>query len=163
MTVDWKRAIVGCVAVAVFTSCSGGEQGAAPTSPNTTMPAVSTTLRPVDTNFTGENNAQFCALAKTYAERSSGVGSAGTPAQLRSSVQEARMAIGELAGKAPAEIRSDVQVLSNAFGVLFIELDKVSFDPTRVSLTAFAPLQAPEFQQSTTRFQSYLRIVCGLG
>ena len=38
--------------------------------------ATVTTVRPVDTSFTGQNSAQFCNLAKTYNDRFTSVGSA---------------------------------------------------------------------------------------
>ncbi|MGI8807138.1 MAG: hypothetical protein ACR2KK_04745 [Acidimicrobiales bacterium] len=160
---NWKRLIVFSMAMVVLTSCNGGDDKAGSGASRTTeAPGASTTMRPVDTSFTGQNNAQFCALAKTYSERSSGVTRATTPDQLRAGVQESRNAIDQVAAAAPAEIKSDVQTLVNAFGTMFTELEKANFDPTKVSLTAFAPLQAPEFAQSTTRFQAYLRNVCGI-
>jgi len=155
MARNWKRLTVLCVAL-LASSCSGGDDNAAPGS------GASTTVRPVGTSFTGQNNARFCALARTYSERSTGVNKATTPEQLRAGVQESRTAISQVASTAPAEIKADAQTLANAFTTLFTELEKANFDPTKVSLTAFAPLQAPDFAQSTTRFQAYLRTVCGI-
>ena len=160
----WKPLAVGCMAAILLSSCSSGGDNTAATAPATTaQPGVSTTTRPVDTSFTGQDNARFCTLAKAYSERSGAVGAATTPAQLRANVDEVRTSVNQIAGAAPAEIRPDAQVLSKAFGTLFAELDKVNFDPGRVPLSALAPFQAPDFQQSTTRLQAYLKTVCGLG
>jgi hypothetical protein len=154
------------LALVVLAGCSGsnGKKLAAPsTSTSQVATGPSTTIRPVDTSFSGQNSAQFCALAKTYNDRSGNVGTASTPAQLRAVTQDGQTAINQAAAAAPAEIKPDVQVLAAAFGTLFTELDKVNFDPTKVSAAAFAPLQTPEFQASTVRFQAYLKSVCGVG
>lgn len=170
MAKNWKRLIVGWMALVALSSCSGGDDGvgrddaASSATTATTAPGgATTTVRAADPNFTGQNNAQFCGLAKTYSERSGSVSKATSPAELRAGVQESRNAINELASAAPAEIKADVQILANAFGSLFSELEKADFDPTRVSVSAFAPLQAPEFSQATMRFQAYLKTVCGIG
>lgn len=164
-TVTWKRLIVGGIAVVALSSCSGDGNSATQTSTptTTTAPGPLTTLRPVDTSFTGLNNAEFCALARTYTDRSGTVNQARTPDELRAGVRESQTAINQVVSTAPAEIKGDVQSLANAFGVLFTELERANFDPTKVSLTAFAPLQSPEFAQSTARFQAYVRTVCGIG
>lgn len=150
--------------VLLLAGCSsgGGKKVASPSASAPASTGPTTTVRPVDTSFTGQNSAQFCTLAKTYNDRFSNVGSASTPAQLKSVTQDGRTAIDQAAAAAPAEIKPDVQVLANAFGTLFTELEKVNFDPTKISAAAFAPLQAPEFQASTLRFQAYLKSVCGV-
>jgi hypothetical protein len=150
------------VALALLAGCSGDDQ-ASPTS--TSAPVATgptTTIRPVDTSFTGQNSAQFCTLAKTYNDRFSNFSTASTPSQLRTVTQEGRTAITQAATAAPAEIKPDVQVIANAFTALFDELEKVNFDINKLSPTSLGSLQAPEFQASTTRFQAYLRSVCGI-
>jgi hypothetical protein len=52
-------------------------------------------------------------------------------------------------------------VISNTFGGLLAELEKVNFEAARMPPTAFNSLSAPEFTASTTRFQAYIRTVCG--
>jgi len=149
--------------MAVLAGCSGGDKkpAAAPTSaPAATGPT--TTARPVDTSFTGVNSGPFCGLAKTYNDRFTNVGAAATPAQLRTVAQDGRTAINQALTAAPAELKADVQVLADAFGSLFNELDKVNFDASKVSVAAFAPIQAPEFQTATIRFQAYVKNVCGV-
>ena len=56
-----------------------------------------------------------------------------------------------------------MQVIANVFTGLLIELEKVNFDIGKLSPSSLGSLQAPEFQSSTTRFQAYLRSVCGVG
>ena len=155
---------IGGLALALLGGCSNGDgdKQASPTTVAGPASGPATTVRPVDTSFTGQNSAQFCALAKTYNDRFKTVGAASTPAQLRAVAQDGRTAINDAVAAAPAEIKPDVQVLANAFANLFTELERVNFEVSRVPPAAFAPLQAPEFQASTTRFQAYITRVCGI-
>ena len=156
---------VGALALAVLAGCTSSEKEATPgtgAGSVTTAAGPTTTVRPVDTSFSGQNSEQFCALAKTYNSQVTNVGANQTAAQLKTTVESGRTAINAAAAAAPPEIKPDVQVLADALGTLFTELEKVNFDPTKVSLSAFASLQTPQFQASTTRFQAYLRSVCGV-
>ena len=151
------------LAAALLSSCSsGGDKKEA--SPTTTAGSggPATTVGPVDTSFTGENSAEFCALAKTYNDRAGTVGPGSTPAQIRTGAQEGLTAINDAVSAAPAEIKPDVEVVAGAFGTMVAELEKVGFDTTKAPPSAFTPLQAPEFQASTARFQAYMTQVCGI-
>ena len=149
------------VALVGMTGCSGGDDNDAA---STTAPAgasgPSTTLRPVDTSFTGQDSAQFCALARTFSDRFATVGSNPTPAQLRTVAREGEAAINQAVSAAPAEIKRDVEGIANGFTTFLRELEKVNFEVTRLPPAAVQSLSAPEFQQSTTRFQAYFRSVC---
>lgn len=150
------------MAVLLLGGCSpSGDDEAAPT---TSAPAAgpTTTARPVDTSFTGADSARFCDLARTYGERSSDLGSSPTPDQLRTVVREGQAAISQAVSAAPAEIKNDVEALAAGFGAVLAELERVDFDAARLPPTAFGPLQTPEFQAATTRFQAYVRSVCGI-
>jgi hypothetical protein len=155
------------MAVIVLAGCSGGDDDKA--SPPNSAPTgaanagPTTTVRPVDTSFTGQNSAQFCALARTYNERFTSVGANSTPAQLRTLSREGQTAISQAVTAAPAEIKKDVEVIASTFNVFLGELEKVNFEVTRVPPAALQSLSAPEFQQSTTRFQAYTRSVCFVG
>ena len=162
------KVLAACgIALIVITGCSGGDdddKAASPTSaPTTANTGPTTTVRPVDTSFTGQNSTQFCALARTYNERFTSVGANPTPAQLRTLSREGQTAISQAVSAAPPEIKRDVEVIANTFNVFLGELEKVNFEVTRVPPAALQSLSAPEFQQSTTRFQAYTRTVCGVG
>ncbi len=159
-----RNSLAACAAVAVLllTGCSGGEDDAAPTTSAPANTGPTTTVRPVDTSFTGQNSAQFCSLARTYNERFTSVGSNPSPAQLRTVTREGQTAITQAVNAAPAEIKPDVEVLARTFSTLLTELEKVNFEVTRLPPAALQSLQAPEFQASTTRFQAYIRTVCGI-
>jgi len=149
------------MALIVMAGCSGDDDDDAATP--TSAPAPTTTVRPVDTSFSGQGSAQFCAMSRTYNERFTSVGANPSPAQLRTLATEGQAAISEAVTAAPAEIKRDVEVIANAFKAFLGELEKVDFDVARMPPTAVQSLSAPEFQQSTTRFQAYTRTVCGFG
>ena len=143
--------------------CSGGDDNDS-ASNTTALPASgpTPTVRPPDPTFTGQGSAEFCNLARTYTERSANLGNLGssTPAQLRTVVNEGRMAITQAANAAPPEIKADVQLISTTFAGLLAELEKVNFEVSRMPPEAFTPLQAPEFGRASQRFQAYTRDVC---
>ena len=160
-----RRTLAACgVALLVLAGCSGGDDDDDAAAPTTAAPASgpTTTVRPVDTSFTGQNSAQFCALARTYIERFRGVNPNATPAELRTITREGQAAITQAVSSAPAEIKPDVEVLARTFGGLITELERVNFEAARLPPAALQSLSAPEFQQSTTRFQAYIRSVCGI-
>jgi hypothetical protein len=160
----WRRsaACLAAVVLLALTSCSGGDDDDAAPTTSAQAGGPTTTVRPVDTSFTGQNSAQFCTLARTYNERFTSVGSNPSPAQLRTVTREGQTAITQAVTAAPAEIKPDVQVIANTFSGLIAELEKVNFEVARLPPAALQSLQAPEFTQSTTRFQAYIRSVCGI-
>ena len=159
-----RSTLVACgLALLVLTGCSSGDddEDAAPAA--STAPAgPTTTLRAVDTTFTGQGSGEFCTLARTYTERFANVGNPGSssPAQLRTLANEGRTAITQAANVAPPEIKADLQLIATTFTNLLAELEKANFDATKVAPTAFAPLQTPEFGRASQRFQAYSRDVC---
>ena len=157
-----RRLLTACgLALLVLGGCSSSDPK--PTStPTTAAGGPSTTLPPVATSFTGQGSAQFCALAKTYTDRSASLGANLTQAQLRTASQDARTAITQAAAAAPAEIKADAQAVSDAFAALFDELNRANFDPSKVSPAALAPLSSPQLSTATTRFEAYLHSVCGI-
>ncbi len=152
--------MASALAVLALAGCSGGDDDKA--APTTTSPPAgpSTTLRPVDTSFTGQGSGQFCNLARTYNDRFTSVAPNATPAQLRTVAREGQTAIRQAQEVAPAEIRSDVQTIATTFGELLADLERANFDTTKLTAATFTRLQAPEFQRSSQRFQAYLRDVC---
>ena len=162
-----RRTLAACgLALLVLAGCSGGDDDTATPAPSTTVAAAggpTTSLRTVDTNFTGQGSAEFCNLARTYTERSSQLGPNATPAQLRTVAREGQTAINQALNAAPAEIKNDVQVIATAFGGLLTDLETANYDVTRVAPASFARLQAPEFATASQRFQAYVRNVCRVG
>ena len=151
------------MALLVLAGCSGGDDDDSASPTTVAAAGPTTTARPVDTSFTGQNSAQFCALARTYTDRFTSVGANPTAAQLRTVSREGQAAITQAVTAAPAEIKKDVEVIANGFNGFLAELEKVNFDVSKLSTDALKALSAPEFQQSTVRFQSYSKTVCGVG
>ena len=163
-----RRTFAACgLALLVLAGCSGGDDDTATSAPSTTAPAAAggptTSLRTVDTNFTGQGSAEFCNLARTYTERSNQLGPNATPAQLRTVAREGQTAINQALNAAPAEIKNDVQIIATAFGGLLTDLEAANYEVTRVAPASFARLQAPEFATASQRFQAYVRNVCKVG
>ncbi len=141
--------------------CSGGgDDEASQTTAPANAPSTTVVVTPT---FTGQDSAQYCALAKTYADRFSSVGANPTPAALRAATREGQTAIAQAVNVAPAEIKADIQFLANTFNGLQAELERVNFDVSRLPPTALSQLSTPQFQAATTRFQAYTRTVCGVG
>jgi hypothetical protein len=144
----------------VVAGCSGDDGAAQDASNRSGRPT--TTLRPVDTSFTGQNSAEFCTLSRTYSDRSNRFGANPTPAQLRTVTREGQTAITQAVDAAPTEIKDDVKAIARTFTTFFNELEKVDFEADRLPPAALEPLQTPEFQQATIRFQAYIRTVCDI-
>ena len=160
-----RRTVATCVvALVMLAGCSGGDDKAASTATTAGGAAAgpTTTVRPVSTSFSGANSAQFCALARTYNDRFTSVGSNPTPAQLRTVTREGQTAITQAVAAAPAEIKPDVEVLARVFGAMLTALEAVNFDAPKLPPTALAGLSSPEFTASTQRFQAYTKSVCGI-
>ncbi len=160
-----RRTWAACgVALLMLAGCSGGDDKAASTSTTAGGAAAgpTTTVRPVNTSFSGANSAQFCALARTYNDRFTSVGPNATPAQLRTVAREGQTAISQAVGAAPAEIKPDVEVLARVFGALLTQLEGVNFDVQKLPPAALAGLSSPEFTTATQRFQAYNKSVCGI-
>lgn len=157
-----KNMAVCAVLVITLAACSGGDDDDEAATPTTApTPASSTTLQPVDTRFTGENSAQFCAMAGSYNDSFATIGANATPDQLRTVAREGQAALTQLVNGAPAEIKNDVDVLARTFGGLISQLEKVDFEVSKLPPAALSQLTAPDFQAATTRFQAYNRTVCG--
>ena len=150
------------LALLLLTACSGGDDDKA--APTTSAPAVTAAPGATTTpTFTGQNSAQFCALARTYYERFNSVSANPTPAQLRTGAREGQTAVTQAVSAAPPEIKPDMEVIARTFTALVAELEKVNFELAKLPPAALQPLSAPDFTASTARFQAYLRTVCGVG
>lgn len=157
-----RSLLAAAATAAVVAGCSGGANRAAPTT-SSTAAGPATTVRPVDTSFTGQSSAQFCELARTYNDRFTRVAANPSPAELRTVTREGQAAIAAAVGAAPPEIKPDVEVLSRAFSAVLAELERAGFDPAQVPVSAFTQLQSPEFERSAARFQAYIQSVCKAG
>lgn len=138
--------------------CSSSKEAATPDgSPTTSLSAAAptTTGRPASAD-------PFCNFVRTYNERFGRInpGAVTDPQQFRTVMSDAATAINDAAKAAPASIRSDVAVMSQAVQRLLDAFQRVNFDVTRIPVTAFTDLQAPEFIAAGQRLDAYSRQNC---
>lgn len=168
-----RRAAAG-VALAALTlavaGCSGNGGGikdaAKGDQPTSTAPTaasgVGTPPQPVDTRFTGSGSAEYCKLARTYADAQSKLNPTNTTPDLRQLFQDAARDIKAAVAVAPAEINKDVQVVAEGFNALVTALASVNYDFTRLSADLIARFQSQDFMTASTRVGAYAKNVCGV-
>jgi hypothetical protein len=152
-------------ALATATTACGKDtkEKASDTTAATSAQATSAPGATVDTKFTGKGSAQFCALAKTYGDKSGQlVPSLNNPAQLRTLFKDLQAAVKQAVDVAPSEIKSDVTLLAGFYNDFATALDKVNYDFTKVPPDISRKLQDPQFQAAATRLDAYTKQVCGL-
>ncbi len=154
---------LSCVCLALLLAlagCSDSDGDDPEETTNTTSGATATTVRPVDTSFTGQNSAEFCQLITTFTAGSQELSPAATPDELEASLSEALGAIDEAVAKAPTEIKGDVTAIAGAFKTVVDELGAVDFDISKVDSKVLLALQSDGFLDAVTRLQAYLTNVC---
>jgi len=147
------------VLVLAMAGCSDSDDDAGGTT-NTTSGATATTVRPVDTSFTGQNSGEFCQLITTFTAGSQNLSPSATPADLEASLSEALTAIDKAVSVAPAEIKGDVSAIAGAFQTVVDELAAAGYDISKVNSSVLQALQSPGFLDAVTRLQAYLTNVC---
>ena len=160
-TVRWTRALpvtclVACLALAGCSSSDDGDSAAS----STTVPAVTTSTRTVDTRFTGEGSADFCKFIADFSASQQQVSATATPASLEIAFRDSLTAIDQAVEVAPAEIKPDVVKISETFKSVQTAAAAVNFEVAKMSADAIGVLQDPEFLDSVTRMQAYLTNVC---
>jgi hypothetical protein len=115
----------------------------------------------VDTTFTGKGSAQYCQLAKTYAQATAKIGP-GATADLRQLFDSAATDIKAAVAVAPAEIKPDVQTVAAGFSDLVTALDNANYNFTALPSTLIARYMAADFVAASTRVAAYARQVCGI-
>lgn len=154
-------AAVLALALALAGCSSGGDEAASTTTAApTTLTRPTSSSQTVDTAFSGQNSADFCNLSKTFNDRFASFSTNATPAQLRSTLGEARNALNQAATVAPSEIKADMQVIAAAFAELVGALDKVNYDANKLDPATFRKLQEPQFVTASQRLQAYLTNIC---
>ncbi|HVF13461.1 MAG TPA: hypothetical protein VM942_02620 [Acidimicrobiales bacterium] len=152
------RAVTAACVVAILplAGCSDDKKKeAAPTS--------ETSVRPVDTSFSGQDSAEFCTFITTFTEGSQNVSPTASPAELEASFQKALAAIDQSVAVAPVEIKGDVSAIRDTFDTVVTAVSDAGFDLARVDPSALQALQGEGFLDSVTRLQAYLTTVCRTG
>ncbi len=158
-----RRALVvpaAClVALLVLVGCSGSDYDDA--GGTSTTAVTPTTVRPVNTSFTGQGSAEFCQFIRTFTAGSQSVSPTASPAELEVELQKSLDAINQAVDVSPAEIKGDVVAIADTFDTVVTAISKASFDLTKVDGSALAALQADSFLDAVTRLQAYLSQYCG--
>lgn len=161
MRVARLTALTLLAAVAVG-GCSSGKT-ASSSSPTTeaTAVAAATTAPPATAARAGSNDP-FCVFVRTYNERFGRInpGALSDPQQFRTVMQDAASAIKDAATNAPASIKADVALMSQALQKLVDSFQKANYDLTKIQVSAFTDLQAPDFQAAGQRLDAYTRQNC---
>jgi hypothetical protein len=121
---------------------------------------TATTVRPVDTSFTGEGSEEFCRFITTFTEGSQNVSPTASPAELETSFREALTAIDQAVSVAPGEIKGDVVSIADTFERVVTAVSTADFNLERVDATALEALQSEGFLDAVTRLQAYLTSIC---
>ena len=147
------------VALMPLAGCSDDKKSDTSQSSATTA----TSVRPVDTSFTGEGSAEFCNFITTFTEGSQNVSPNASPAVLEASFRDALTAINQAVAVAPAEIKGDVVAIADTFEGVVTAVSTANFDLARVDASTLQSLQSEGFLDAVTRLQSYLTTVCKTG
>lgn len=162
------RLVAAAVAALTLVACGsggggGGDDAAPESQPTTTVTTgPNTPPQPVDTKFTGAGSAEYCKLAKSYADASSKLSPTNTTPDLRQLFQDAARDIKAAVAVAPAEIKNDVQIVADGFNALVDALQPVNYDFTRLTPDLIARFMSAEFTTASTRVAAYSRNVCGI-
>jgi len=148
------------VALLPLAGCSDDKKGASVTP---TSAATGSTVRPVDTSFTGEGSAEFCRFITTFTQGSQNISPNATPAELEASFREALAAIDQAVSVAPAEIKGDVVVIADTFENVVTAVSTANFQLDLVDATVLQALQSEAFLDGVTRLQAYLTTICRTG
>lgn len=143
------------IALVSLVGCSDSDKGGSSAASVTT-----TTVRPVDTSFTGEGSAEFCQFIKTFSAGSD-VSPSASPAELEADFNESLAAIKQAVTVAPTEIKPDVVAIADSFETVVTAVRTANFDLTKLDSSALASLQSEGFLDSVTRLQAYLNTYCG--
>jgi len=102
-------------------------------------------------------NAQFGTL---FAAFLASPGGASGRAALRDRLQELRAAGPDLEGSAPAEIREDAKLVRSTVDNLYLALQRVDFDVTKVDRSALAIRTDRRIQQAVSNLGRYVTDTC---
>lgn len=149
----------GLVAVLLFAGCSDDKDDAASTSTSTGV-GTATTVRPVDTSFTGQGSGDFCRLITTFTAEQEKVSPTASAAELEAAFEESLTSINQAAEVAPAEIKGDVVAVAESIKAVEQAMSDAGYDVNKVDASALASLQSGTFLNSVTRLGSYLTTVC---
>ena len=161
------RLLAAGIVALTLVACSGDDgggkgAGATAAASTTVATAANTPPQPVDTAFTGAGSAEYCKLARTYADAQGKLNPSNTTPDLRQLFRDAARDIKAAVAVAPAEIKGDVQIVADGFNALVSALEPVNYDFTRLTPDLIARFMSADFTAASTRVAAYSRNVCGV-
>src|SRR5688572_7714410 len=111
------------LAALLFAGCGGGDDdgGSVDTASDEAAGAD-------DTDFSGDEDSDFCELAKKYEEEFDDSGESAQSEDFEKDFKELSAAIDDLADEAPGEIEDDVETIAGAFNQYNDLLKKYDYD-----------------------------------
>jgi hypothetical protein len=152
-----KLLVLLALAALLFAGCGDGDDGG-----GTVDTASDEASGGDDTDFEGDEDSDFCELAKKYEEEFEDSGQAEDSEDFEADFKELSAAIDKLADEAPGEIESDVETIADAFNEYNDLLKKYDYDFSKIPQEESEKinLDNPEVEQASNRVESYFEKVC---
>jgi hypothetical protein len=152
-----KLLVLLSLAALLFAGCGGGDDdgGSVDTASDEASGAD-------DTDFEGDEDSDFCDLAKKYEEEFDDSGDSSDTEDFEADFKELSAAIDKLADEAPGEIEGDVETIADAFNQYNDLLKKYDYDFSKIpeEESKKISLDNPEVEQASNRVESYFEKVC---
>ena len=152
-------AIASFAALVALAGCSDDKKDAA-SSTTSSSAAPLTTVRPVDTSFTGVGSAEFCAFIPSLLDASQSVPASATPAQIQQGLETSLAAFDEAVAVAPPDIKDAVVTISDAVKRVASALEAADYDATKIDPAAAQGLLEDRFSDASVRLKAYLDKFC---
>jgi hypothetical protein len=128
-----------------------------------TSAATVTTVRPVDTSFTGVGSAEFCAFIPSLLDASQSVPASASPAQIKAGLETSLAAFDKAVAVAPPDIKDAVVTISDAVKAVSAALAAADYDATRIDPAVARLLLEDRFSDASVRLKAYLDKYCTPG
>lgn len=153
-----RRLVPVVLAGALLTAaCGGGGDKSDKASTTSTVPLSASG---VDGEFCTKVRAYNARFGTLFAAFLASPGGAAGRAALRDRLQELRAEGPDLEGSAPAEIREDAKLVRTTVDNLYLALQRVDFDITKVDRSALAIRTDRRIQQAVTNLGRYVTGTC---
>ena len=146
-------------ALVALAGCSDDKEDTASTTTSSLVSPL-TTVRPVDTSFTGVGSAEFCAFIPSLLDASQSVPASATPAQIKEGLDTSLAAFDEAVAVAPPDIKDAVVTISDAVRSVASALEAANYDVTKIDPAAAQRLLEDRFSDASVRLKAYLDRYC---
>ena len=151
------------VALVALAGCSSDSKDDNASGVTSTSAATVTTVRPVDTSFTGVGSSEFCAFIPSLLDASQSVPASATPAQIRAGLDSSVAAFDEAVAVAPPDIKDAVVTIADAVKGVSAALAAADYDATKIDPSVARLLLEDRFSDASVRLKAYLDKFCTPG